>query len=344
MIHPLDGLGRPRAGPVLHPVGQLGLAAEASSAVLPSTPAVSRPALISVTRRTLNSVFARERSINFCRLRTRLRSPARDAVKIRCRRRRTSSSTVPPIDRRPVEMFVLRSVHHASVRPHRRRATVCSSWRPTCPSVPASCIIGPHRLTRPTSAPFRVRAPARIRPVIRDDRRRSRSRRPGFPLPFGHRHSLLGSSCSRWGVRPSSRSAYRTRIDAVRTPTGLSRSARARHDRGGCPLYPGTAVSSRPVSTPRPAPAASQRPALTPRCNNPSAEARSDEASQGFTHVHPSGLPLTCSPRMEREPLGLNPELRTPPLPATHVRAGTGHRTLTRDYAYGISRTSSAAH
>ena len=44
---------------------------------------------------------------------------------------------------------------------------------------------------------------------------------------------------------------------------------------------------------------------------------------QGFTHVHPSGLPLTCGPRMEREPLGLNPELRTPQLPATHARAET---------------------
>ena len=50
-------------------------------------------ALRSVTRRTLNSVFARERSINFCRLRTLARSPAFDAVKIRCRSRRTSSST-----------------------------------------------------------------------------------------------------------------------------------------------------------------------------------------------------------------------------------------------------------
>src|SRR5665811_4367 len=35
---------------------------------------------------------------------------------------------------------------------------------------------------------------------------------------------------------------------------------------------------------------------------------------------------------MEQGPLGLNPELRTPPLPATHVRAGTGHRVLTRNY------------
>jgi hypothetical protein len=40
------------------------------STTSPSTPAVKRPALRSVTRRTLSSVFARERSINFCRLRT----------------------------------------------------------------------------------------------------------------------------------------------------------------------------------------------------------------------------------------------------------------------------------
>ena len=32
---------------------------------------------------------------------------------------------------------------------------------------------------------------------------------PGFLLPFGHRHWLLGSSCSRPGTGPSSRSAYR---------------------------------------------------------------------------------------------------------------------------------------
>jgi hypothetical protein len=31
-----------------------------------------------------------------------------------------------------------------------------------------------------------------------------------------------------------------------------------------------------------------------------------------------------CGPRMEQGPLGFFPELRTPPLPATHVRAGTG--------------------
>ena len=44
-----------------------------------------------------------------------------------------------------------------------------------------------------------------------------------------------------------------------------------------------------------------------------------------------SGLPLAGGPRMERVPLGFYPELRTPPLPATHVRVETGlkHRPRT---------------
>jgi hypothetical protein len=62
------------------------------STTSPSMPAVLRPALRSVTRRTLMSVLARERSINLCRLRTRGRSPACVAVKIRWRNRRTLPS------------------------------------------------------------------------------------------------------------------------------------------------------------------------------------------------------------------------------------------------------------
>ena len=44
-----------------------------------------------------------------------------------------------------------------------------------------------------------------------------------------------------------------------------------------------------------------------------------------------SGLPLAGGPRMERVPLGFYPELRTPPLPATHVKVETGlkHRPTT---------------
>ena len=53
---------------------------------------------------------------------------------------------------------------------------------------------------------------------------------------------------------------------------------------------------------------------------------------RGFTVVRPSGLPLACRPRVEQGLLGFSPELRTPPLPATHVQVETGHRTRTRDY------------
>src|SRR5450759_3590235 len=43
---------------------------------------------------------------------------------------------------------------------------------------------------------------------------------------------------------------------------------------------------------------------------------------------------------MEQGPLGLNSELRTPPLPAAHVRAGTGHRVLARNYTTDQGRPS----
>ncbi len=92
----------------------------------------------------------------------------------------------------------------------------------------------------------------------------------------------------------------------------------------GAPLYPGTAVFTRPVRSLRPAPAASQRPVLPPGYHIPSPMAYVTRHHQGFTHVHPSGLPLTCSGRMVRQPLGVNSELHTPPLPVTHVGAGTG--------------------
>lgn len=62
----------------------------------------------------------------------------------------------------------------------------------------------------------------------------------------------------------------------------------------------------------------------TPRCCFHRPRLNVTRHHRGFTCVHPSGLPLACSPRMEQGPLGFSPELRTPPLPATHVRVGTG--------------------
>jgi hypothetical protein len=122
------------------------------------------------------------------------------------------------------------------------------------------------------------------------------------------------------------------------TVSGLPRSTCARYDRGRAPPWSrdGGAHPAGPYS-----------PAVTCRFSSASPEPQQHMPStglditrhhRGFTHVRPSGLPLTCDPRMAREPLDLNPELRTPPLPATHVRAGTGIRALTWDYATDISR------
>ncbi len=81
-----------------------------------STPAVKRPAFRCVTRRTLNSVFARERSISFCQI--------ADLFEVACLRRREDPLTQPsyavldrtPVDRMPVQAIAVRSVHHSLVR------------------------------------------------------------------------------------------------------------------------------------------------------------------------------------------------------------------------------------
>ena len=108
-------------------------------------------------------------------------------------------------------------------------------------------------------------------------------------------------------------------------PIGIPRSTRMRCGRGGCPLYPQgrwctydrTRVSGRHLPH-----CDGNVPA--PQVELPSSGAQLDEASSRVHCIHPSGLPLACVPRMERAPLGFSPELRTLPLPATHVRVGTG--------------------
>src|SRR5215212_10993121 len=74
---------------------------------------------------------------------------------------------------------------------------------------------------------------------------------------------FLGILFPPGGFRHSLRLAYRV-AEAGRTLSGFPRSERVRNDRGGCLLYSGAAVSSRPSRSLRPAPAASQRPALFP--------------------------------------------------------------------------------
>ena len=163
--------------------------------------------MCSVTRRTLSRAFARNGASASAGADPFQIPPRCVAVKIRCRSRRTSSST--------------------------RRQSTASQSR-TSPSGPFTVdgvqlahrfrhlqSAAPHRLTRPTSAPFRAGHHARIRPVMRQPFGGGADTRvPGFLSPFDRRRSLLGSSCARWGVAPSSRSAYRP--SSRRTPTGLS--------------------------------------------------------------------------------------------------------------------------
>ena len=73
----------------------------------------------------------------------------------------------------------------------------------------------------------------------------------------------------------------------------------------------------------RPAPGASQRRVPAPRHNLHHCAAPLDEPSTRVQAIRPSGLPLARGRRMDRQPLRLFLELRTPPLRATHVEAGT---------------------
>ena len=94
-----------------------------------------------------------------------------------------------------------------------------------------------------------------------------------------------------------------------RTRAGFPRSTCARPGRGGCRLYPGgggvhatdqvTLVAACRFSAASPCTPAPQSiyPGLT-----------LTRRHRRFTHVHPSDLPLTRSPRMDRGPLRLSPE------------------------------------
>ncbi len=85
-------------------------------------------------------------------------------------------------------------------RPRRLR-----SWCPTCPSVRLPPTKDRQRLTRSTSAPFRVRATKGPYPASYAGTAAGGADHvgPGFLLPFGCRRWLLGPSCSRTGLGPS---------------------------------------------------------------------------------------------------------------------------------------------
>ena len=214
-----------------------------------------------MTRRTATSALLRERSINFCRLRTFFRSPARDAAKIRCLSRRTSPSTWRHTTPIPVERFALGSVH--------RGLDGCDLGRlqrgcgvQLAPSVPASSII-----ESPQAHPTRV----------------STLSGPGIsPYPAGYAGTAGGGAsivCSRFPVafrlpalasrvvlRPPRSSAFLTvGPPDEHSSSGPRRGCHVPHETDTTGLdalcTPGTVVRSRPARSLRAAPATSQWPA-----------------------------------------------------------------------------------
>src|SRR5450755_2754993 len=92
----------------------------------------------------------------------------------------------------------------------------------------------------------------------------------------------------------------------------------------GAPSTPRPAVFTRPAKLVRPPLAVPPRPGPAPRSSSHLPGLWVTRHQRGFTHVRPSGLPLACAPGWNERRFGFSPELRTPQLPATHVRAGTG--------------------
>jgi hypothetical protein len=168
-----------------------------------------------------------------------------------------------------------------------------------------------------------------IRPVIQAHRlKESGATGIGFLPPFGHRHWLLGPSCSRPRDRPSSRSAHRicrpgpgrgSHVPHAQDPAGV-----------GAATYPGAAVFLRPVRCSRPPPAASHRPALHPGPASIHPRLTLTRRIGGSLTFTRPAFPSPTPPDGSEVASASTPGLRTPPLPATHAQVGTGHRTLTR--------------
>ena len=158
---------------------------------------------------------------------------------------------------------------------------------------------------------------------------RARPSCPGFPLRFRCRRSLLGHPvpaeglgvpCGRLTSAPGDGldldgvSVFRTHELRSGWVPSLLRDHGARPDRSRSPASARRITAARPCTPPR---------------RRIYAELCITKHHQGFTRVHPSDFPLACGSRMQRQRLGLYPELRTPPLRATHVEVGTGHRART---------------
>lgn len=281
---------------------------DASSATLPSTPAVLRPALSSVTRRTLKSAFERDRSINFCRLRTRLKSPPaspRRSVAVTAVRRprpdpsRCHTSRDSGRGRRP-------PVRSPRAVPSEKRSGLQQPWRPTCPSVRSGAdqqffADSPDPRGHPFGSGHQARYPAGSFTTF--GRRGPKPRSWCSRRLSARRHWLVGSSCPAEELslphgQPTSRPV--DRLD----PDGVSTFHTHEQRPGWVPSRPrGRRCPPRPPPNRRPPPAVSQRHGpCTPVLLAPTGAQRNEASSRVHCCSPVRSSPSPVVPGCNRDP------------------------------------------
>jgi hypothetical protein len=168
-----------------------------------------------------------------------------------------------------------------------------------------------------------------IRPVIREPLVEGTSDAAlGFLSPFGHRRSLLGSSCSRRGIGPSSWSAYHPPAEG-----GPRRGFHVPHSRDstgvGALSTPGTAVL---ILDRMPCPASACRFTAACPCTPlplPTTEPLFTRHQRRFTRFTRPVCPSPVTPRMGREILRLSPRASHPAV-TSNARQGRGQASSTR--------------
>src|SRR6266508_5129027 len=195
----------------------------------------------------------------------------------------------PPSHGIPVEDLVLRSVHSES-RHRNIEGKGCHRVQLALRSRGIGLFVfkGSPASRQPA---FAARHQARYPAGYPERPRGERPRRPGFPSPFGHRHSLLGHPVPAQGFSsPHGRLTDVLQHEAGHPgPDGVS-TFRTRKTRLGLGALciPGTTVSTRSSLCPRPPPTASQRQCPCP----PSPTSRpgrfeSRDISESFRSVTP---------------------------------------------------------
>ena len=196
--------------------------------------------------------------------------------------------------------------------------------RLTCPRVLTlpGVVLGAH-LT--TSAPFRVRACARIRPVVRDGRRRA-----SHDVPVSCRLSATGIRFLVILCPPGSWAFLTVGLPVLLPGPALDGVATFRaHE-----LRPGWVPSlPRGLRCPHGRQVIPGR--RTPPCSGPSLYPRPathhrrlliTRHHQGFTVIHPSGLPLACGPGWSGSPRACPPRASHPAVTGGACRGGDRHR------------------